>query len=387
MATTETHIDVAIIGGGIAGLWVLNLLRDQGYSCTLFEKSNLGQGQSLSSQGMIHGGIKYTLAGATNQSSETIATMPARWLECLNGTGTLDLRDVRILSDSYYLFSDSRLSSKVTAFFGSKAIKGRVTALPENLLPKVFQHENFRGAVYQLQDVVLDTHSLLQELSRNHQSDIHNQQPELVVDSGQLKSLRLNDGSLIRADTYVFAAGQGNEALLEATGLPVKMQTRPLHQVIVEGPNLPEIYAHAVSLRSIDKPRITFTTHKLKSGHRIWYLGGQLAESGVARSEDDQIAFAKAELRSIFSWLDFDQCHFSALRIDRAEAGTVHKLRPDSPFVERHGNVIACWPTKLTLTPMMGDMVLSQLGEPGPGTDRMRSNSITSVAYAPWEPQ
>ncbi|HCC44093.1 MAG TPA: FAD-binding oxidoreductase, partial [Gammaproteobacteria bacterium] len=52
-------IDIAILGGGIAGLWLLNLLVSRGYSVVLLEKEALGAGQTIASQGMIHGGVKY----------------------------------------------------------------------------------------------------------------------------------------------------------------------------------------------------------------------------------------------------------------------------------------------------------------------------------------
>ena len=109
--------DVAILGGGIAGLWLLNLLTQQGYSAILIERNQLGGGQSLASQGMIHGGVKYMLSGAPTGASETIAEMPARWRSMLCGQDPIDLQNVKVLSDAYYMFSDQRLSSRITHFF------------------------------------------------------------------------------------------------------------------------------------------------------------------------------------------------------------------------------------------------------------------------------
>lgn len=54
-------LDALIIGGGVAGLWLLNRLRNEGYQALLLEQEALGTGQSIASQGMIHGGIKYAL--------------------------------------------------------------------------------------------------------------------------------------------------------------------------------------------------------------------------------------------------------------------------------------------------------------------------------------
>ncbi len=61
--------DIVILGGGIAGLWLLHRLRAAGYAAVLLEKSTLGDGQTIVSQGMIHGGMKYALAGALTGAS------------------------------------------------------------------------------------------------------------------------------------------------------------------------------------------------------------------------------------------------------------------------------------------------------------------------------
>ena len=98
--------DITIIGGGITGLWLLSLLRSQGYEALLFEKSKLGSGQTLASQGMIHGGLKYNLDGVTGEASETIASMPGIWRQCLAGDGVVDLSNVACLAWQYYLFSE-----------------------------------------------------------------------------------------------------------------------------------------------------------------------------------------------------------------------------------------------------------------------------------------
>ena len=117
---------------------------------------------------MIHGGIKYTLSGSNTAASETIRDMPSRWLACLDGTGTLDLSGVKLLSRDYYLFSDASLSSRVTAFFGSKAVEGRVGSVSREDYPQIFQDPGFKGRLYRLQDVVIDTASLLDVLAQEH---------------------------------------------------------------------------------------------------------------------------------------------------------------------------------------------------------------------------
>ncbi|MBT3870173.1 MAG: FAD-binding oxidoreductase, partial [Gammaproteobacteria bacterium] len=335
-------------------------------------------------QGMIHGGIKYSLAGAMTGASESIADMPLRWRSCLEGTDSVNLEGVSVLSEAYYMFSDARLSSKLTAFFGSKAIEGRVSSVPTADYPEIFQSPSFGGLLYKLNDLVLDTRSLITHLHHQLKDYIFEGNVSFEHTNGRITHLQLDDGLTVSAETYVLAAGKGNGELIEDLGLEVPMQLRPLHQVVVKGRALPDLFAHAVTLRSADKPRITFTTHST-ADTKAWYLGGQLAESGVARNEAEQIEFAKTELAAIMPWIDYSGCEFSTFRIDRAEAGGETLLRPDTPYVRRHGNVVVCWPTKLTLAPMMGDMFMKLMAGPKAGLAKPPNLPRASIGSSPWE--
>ena len=357
------HFDAIIIGGGIAGLWSLTVLRNKGYDAILIEKDSLGSGQTFASQGLIHGGIKYSLRGTKSRASESIADMPMRWRSCLAGTDSVNLRGVKVLSHNFYMFSDSRFSSKLTAFFGSKAIEGRVSTLTADDYPTAFESSKFNGLLYQLKDLVLDTPSLIRQLQKQFKNFIFSGDVKFVGKTNQVESVLLKSGLTLSAKTYILAAGKGNEDLISSLELKIPMQLRPLHQVVVKGEALPDLFAHAVALKTSDKPRITITTHTNVNG-KSWYLGGALAESGVTRSEEEQIKFARKELNVVLPWIDYSRCEFSTFRVDRAEAGNKTRLRPDLPYVMRHGNIIVCWPTKLTLAPMMGDSVLELMPMP-----------------------
>ena len=384
MNNTTHQFDTIILGGGIAGLWLLSLLRKNGFEAILLEKKGLGSGQTFASQGMIHGGIKYSLAGATTGASESIADMPLRWRSCLAGTDNVDLKGVNVLSDAYYMFSDARLSSKLTAFFGSKTLEGRVASVPAAKYPEIFQSPSFGGLLYKLNDLVLDTRSLITHLHRQLNDYIFEGDVSFEHTNGRVTRLQLDDGLTVSASTYVLAAGKGNGELIKDLGLEVPMQLRPLHQVVVKGKTLPDLFAHAVALKSADKPRITFTTHTT-ADTKAWYLGGQLAESGVVRNEAEQIEFAKTELAAVIPWMSYSDCEFSTFRIDRAEAGDETLLRPDTPYVRRHGNVVVCWPTKLTLAPMMGDMFMELMAEPKASLATAPNLPRASVGSSSWE--
>ena len=55
------RLDVLVFGGGAAGLWCLDRLRRAGYHAILLESKAIGSGQTIQSQGIIHGGGKYAL--------------------------------------------------------------------------------------------------------------------------------------------------------------------------------------------------------------------------------------------------------------------------------------------------------------------------------------
>ena len=372
--------DVAIIGGGIAGLWVLNLLRVRGIDCHLFEATALGAGQTIASQGMIHGGIKYTLSGTLTPASETIAAMPDRWRRCLSGDGDIDLRSAELLSESYYLFTDGRATSKLSAFFAARALRGRIEKIEGEALPATFRHPAFMGSLYRLNDLVVDTTSVLRALALPHLDRIHYE----AVSARASGRLRTGSGLMINAGNTVLAAGEGNQLLLEKLRIPIEMQRRPLNQVLVTG-KLPAVYAHAVSFAQTDKPMITITSHQNRSGRITWYLGGALAEES-ARTDDEQKDAALRLLHRLVPWFNWHECRIGTWRIDRAEPARSEGNRPDRPFVRKSGRTIVCWPTKLTLTPLLGDLVLKALGATGiPGDETRQADAgRPKIAQPPW---
>lgn len=388
---TQYSTEIAIVGGGVCGLWLLNLLRNAGYEACLFEKNALGQSQTLASQGMIHGGIKYALSGFTTPASETIASMPATWRACIDGIGPIDLRGVPVLSDDYYLFSDGALGAKVTAFFASKSLRGRVNSIERKDYPEAFQSPLFKGNLYKLQDIVVDTGALLEALRAAHADYIFQADVSAVQDSDSIEKLQLStadnlDGpDSIEANHYIFAAGEGNgELISQLDFVPIEMQRRPLKQVLVKG-KLPRIFAHAVSLRDANKPRLTITTHPMRDGDQVWYLGGSLAEQGVGMTDADLIAKTRSELGALLPWIDLNNAAFKTLDVNRAEPAQKSHGRPDVPFAQQTANAIICWPTKLTLTPLLGEEVLRMLPEPRSESWQLPRLALAQVADSPWE--
>lgn len=365
--TVET--DIAIIGGGITGLWLLNRLRQQGFSAVLLESATLGGEQTHKSQGIIHGGMKYALQGSITGASEAISEMPKIWEACLKGEGSIDLRDVPILSTHQYLWTTSSLTSKLAGFFASIALKGNVKSLNQNEFPIFFQNPQFKGQLYSLDEMVIDVHALIRELVKPNQDVIFKidpiQEDHLKLDEhNRLISFEIHAAPMqplnLKAQKYIFAAGAGNQILLnKLTNHSAGMQLRPLHMVIVKHDFPEEIYAHCLGLGAT--PRVTITTHRTSDGGYAWYIGGQIAEEGVKRDAADQIAVTRKELQELFPWLDFSNAQFSTFMISRAEAMQPGGKRPDSCYMEEIENCIIAWPTKLAFAPLLAEQIIECL--------------------------
>jgi len=360
-------VDITIVGGGIAGLWLLNRLRNLGYNAILFEQQALGSGQTIASQGMIHGGMKYTLGGVLPKISETIAQMPKCWRSCLAGQGDVDLSRAQILSDHVYLWSTANVGSKLTTFFASRAIRGRINAVAKEKIPPVFQNKAFNGKLYRLQEIVVDVPSVVSTLAENYSEAIFKidwRHANFVrANNGGVKALQIqHNGQLlsIQSQRFIFAAGEGNEKLLQQLSInQPKMQRRPLHQVLLKHDYPHPLYAHCIGTSS--SPRLTVSSHATPDGKWIWYLGGSLATKGVDQTEPELIITAKEEIKALFSWIDFSKAQWGCLRINRAEPKQNDFMLPGSAYAKLCGNVIVAWPTKLSLSPDLANKVVDLL--------------------------
>lgn len=375
-------VDVAILGGGIAGLWLLARLKAAGYSALLIESEALGAGQTLASQGIIHGGLKYAIDLKLKQDSAALADMPARWRAALNGTGEIDLRGAKLAAEHHLFWARRTLASRVAGFFGSKLVRGRVEALDPTDWPEALRDPEAVGAVYALDECVLDTSSLLAALARLHPGCIKAGDAR-IEDRGDHVAIVVA-GRGITASHLISTAGAGNEALLQQLGLPAKAaQRRPLHQVLVADAPAP-LWAHCFD--TSDKPRVTITTHRMQDGKLVWNIGGLLAENGVQQSETELIAAARTELATLLPRLDFSHSRFAGFRVDRAEGATENGHKPDGPILQRRGRITLAWPTKLALAPQLADLLLADMLPPSANAQPDWSDwAAPGIAPAPWE--
>ncbi len=439
----RTAADVAILGGGVTGLWTAaHIARHAAKKnshpipprVVLVERSALGDGQTIASQGIIHGGIKYALTGEASAASRAIAGMPALWAACLRGeplhkrdtssSAALDLRAVRVLSDHQYLWSTGGFASRIAAAAASKVIRTgvrRIARDSDEWRQVIGAHNHAANTksidLYRVDEAVLDAASVLDALRLACQhtgvflySCGTGVSP--VLSPANAPAAPIMPGFRWRIDcantpmappTTIFArcvvlcAGVGNEELLAQAGATdVRMQRRPLHMVMAKFPSdspPPTLFGHCLGGGLTDKPRLTVTTHTAADGRTVWYLGGLLAEEGVSRSRDEQIAAAKRETAACVPWVHLDGVEWSTLRVDRAEGLTADGKRPDQPVIRTaeppHQTLIAAWPTKLAFAPLLASRVHELVepflrGEPIASSNDIPPSEHVPVAPLPW---
>lgn len=394
MSRADLRVDVAIVGGGVAGLWLLDELLRRGYDAMLIESHALGAGQTICAQGIIHGGLKYTLDGALTDAATAIREMPLVWSECLAGRRQPDLRTTQVLSECCYLWRTGSLLSRmgmIGARFGLRVAPVRVSRANR---PAALR--DCPGDVLRLAEQVIDPASLLRNLAERAagrlvhvpadrldvQAEPGGARPRLTIAPGDGQPLA------IRPRTLVLCAGAGNGDLRRRLGFDEPLlQRRPLHMVMLRGP-LPRLYGHCTEGT---RPRVTITSQSAGNGEVVWQVGGELAEQGVDKGRKALLRHAHRELTAVLPGVDFNGARWAAYRIDRAERAAPGGERPAEAWCGREGDVITAWPTKLALAPPLSERIRALLPPPAGGGDgsntvaALRDGPRPVVADPPWE--
>lgn len=366
MVQEKISIDALIFGGGIAGLWLLDELRRLGRRALLVETRALGSMQTVASQGIIHGGLKYMFDGNLTAPAKAISEMPPLWRRCLAGEQEPNLSDVQVLSDGCYIWGTGSIKSRI--FMAGSTIALRAAPVPVERSDWPAALKGISGKVLLVPEQVLDPPSLMSCFARRNQGRIlHADERSIAFEGrtgGGIQAVRFaaasNSAQVIELHptAVIFSAGEGNEKLRALAGLPGgAMQRRPLHMVMARG-NLPELFGHCVGG---PKPRITITTNTDSAGRRVWLLGGLVAEDGVKLDPPQLVEHAARELEVCVPELDISQVEFATYRVDRAEAATGTGQRPDDVHLVQEANVITAWPTKLALAPRLAERIVSSL--------------------------
>ncbi len=216
------QVDVLIFGGGAAGLWLLDELARRGDRVLLLEAGRLGAGQTIASQGIIHGGLKYTLQGALTPSAVQIREMPGLWRDCLAGRRQPDLRSARLRAASCHLWRTDSLGSRLGMIGARVGLRVAPQAVSADERPSALA--GCPGTVARLDEPVLAPESLLEALvAGNSRRVLHIDPSQLEIDraAGTIRRVQLTDPATgrrlqIEPRNVVLTAGRGNADLRAA---------------------------------------------------------------------------------------------------------------------------------------------------------------------------
>ena len=416
----KTQPDILILGGGVAGLWTCARMAALGFNVLCHDTGPLGGTQSIGAQGIIHGGMKYALTGEASRAANAIALMPPIWSACLSGNGELDLSSVPICSDHTLLWTTAGLLSRVAAFAAKNVLRTRVDAIPANQRSAPFAGVP-RIDVYRVNEPVLDVAAVLQRLLNLCRGRVLHVAPESLRIERLPTGCRITIAAPDNPDSpggpiqitprlCIALAGPGNHNIATAVGAAgIRMQLRPLHMVMIRSPdaagdekNLPGIYGHCLAASNL--PRLTITTSTDAQDRPIWYLGGQIAEAGVPRSPERQIAEAKKEVDACLPWLGIGSrpdLRWSTVRWDRAEGFMPDGSRPDEPVLlsdPATPGVLFGWPTKLAFAPKIAELAITAADavnilpatasipqlQPLPMPSALAELAAPTIAHTPW---
>ena len=366
--------DVVVFGGGISAYWLVDELRRAGKSVCLLDTSSLSAptgeynfSQTLASQGIIHGGLKYSLTGILSDSAKSIREMPHRWLGSLKGQCEPDLSAVKWRAPGCYLWRTQSLSSQFGMFGAKIGLRTKPLAVPRKDIPPLLR--NSSGDVYFVEETVISPQSLLKEfLKRNRDScfalpeNPHITFQETTSHSTttgmQIEIISAMQRTSITAGIVVFAAGEGNAILRSQAGKTTeKMQKRPLRMLMLKG-DLPDFCGHCVDGA---KTRVTITSERISSSETVWQIGGNLAEKGPGMTEQDFLALGLSEVHATIPDLNLEKLVCSSYLVNRAEGKTSMGGRPDMPVILTENRIITCWPTKLALVPLAITKIMQEI--------------------------
>ncbi|MDY7108360.1 MAG: FAD-dependent oxidoreductase [Planctomycetota bacterium] len=389
-------VDVVIFGGGGAGLWLLDTLHRAGHRALLLEAGELGAGQTVASQGIVHGGVKYALDGLLSPSARAVREMPLLWRRCLAGEDEPDLSATRRRAEFCHLWQTGTLSSRVAMFGARAGLRVRPVPLEPQERPGLLR--DCPGVVARLDEQVIDPESFVRSLADRNEGRVFridaghgvefDREAPGEVDHVHLINPETGEPLNLKPHRTVFTAGAGSARLREAVGLPARrIQRRPLHMVLARG-DLPPLNGHCVDGMHT---RVTITTTEDTMGRAIWQIGGQVAEDGVNMERADLIRHARAELNAVLPGLDMTSAEWATYRVDRAELATRSGRRPTDARVVEEGRVISAAPTKMVLIPQLVRRVMDLLPAPAapapaaPLRARLDAWPRPDVAIPPWE--
>lgn len=375
------RIDVLIIGGGIAGLWLLDDLLGRNYSALLVESKALGTGQTVASQGILHSGFKHSAVGRKDAFVNNLRSMLSLWRECLDGMRQPDLHLVARRSEYCCVWRTDTIASYMGQLGARLGLQGGMEIVARENIPLPLAN---RDGVFRLKEQVIDPASLVSVLAMRNRKRII-QADVRIADHSAGKTAVITSPDKMRACEFkpemtVLTAGEGNSALREAFGLSGKLMAHlPLRILTLRG-DLPDLNGFCIEKMHA---KVVVTTQRISRQEAVWQVA---TESAHPDDPADFEPFAMNELRNALPGFDWPAVAIGSYCANRAEP-LIKDKRPSDVYASVEGNVITAWPTKLVLAPRLAEQIYARLPPPSVQADfaDLAGWPFPPIANFPWD--
>jgi glycine/D-amino acid oxidase-like deaminating enzyme len=220
---------IVVVGGGVLGASTAYQLAKRGCAVELFERGEPGGEASAASLAWLNSNAKlqrdYHDLNVISMAEHLAVARELRSDSWLRRGGNLEVAGTEEAAQA--------LRAKVARLheYGYAAIELEPQDLPR-YDPVVRVHEDYRTAVYYPGESWVDLPVLIHELLRAatvHGAVVHahTEVARLLVESGRVAGVVLGDGSQVRADRVVVAAGSSIGALMREVGVEVSTVGEP----------------------------------------------------------------------------------------------------------------------------------------------------------------
>ena len=394
--TSQLHVDVLIVGGGIMGLWLAHDLHAFDRSFAVLEQNTLGGVQTCHSHVYLHQGFIYREV----ELAARLRSVTARWQDWLENRQHL----VRSQS-SYFGFRNGEEFEQKLALWEHPALglQCRVVAVsdwPAALLAGACRSSAVNILV-STPEQSLDGHLLMKELASGFPNSTFRidgvDRIEVTPGGVDLVARNATYGDLrIHSRFLVLAAGAGNLPLLTTffperfVGKRSPQQIRKAHMMVIRGAkeDLPALNGVFGSFGGL------FMVSREQGAENLWLVSdyrhsveGHGADSGQEPWQSavldylHELAPAVMEKAGRLQWDIYEA--------PKAEGAADGKLPDEERILSVDHGVWAVWPTKLTLAPKASAALLSHMNftagpAPEPGQPTSAPGERPGVALERW---
>lgn len=177
-------VDVLIVGGGITGAGVLNLLSSTGISCALIDSEDFARGTSSRSSKLIHGGLRYLAHGNISIVRQSVRERDF----LIKNSDAVKKIGFMIPIDSYSWSKNSLgFGLRLYSLF-SKNIKAKWMSKDEIIKEEpVFENIDFRGAYVYAEGIANDARLVLNTILSAEKNGAR------ILNHAELKSIVFED--------------------------------------------------------------------------------------------------------------------------------------------------------------------------------------------------